>query len=264
MAPHFLKSLFKHAVHKQRYPGARVAFGSTLTGASVIGENLRVERDVYIVDSTFGDNVHVQEGSKLFEVNCEGDNVIYAKCALGKTRLGRYSYIGEEANAGGLDIGRFTSIAPYLVVGLGSHPTNFVSTSPVFYSTREQCGTTFVDRNYFAEHTETYVGHDVWIGARVCLRDGIKIGNGAIVGAGAVVTKDVPDYAIVGGVPAELIRFRFAADVVTELLAIEWWNWTEEKLRQAQPLFAQGDISAFVNWARQETPGSAVSATSPR
>jgi len=71
------------------------------------------------------------------------------------------------------------------------------------------------------------------------------------VKAGAVVTKDVPDYAILGGVPAKIIRCRFAPEVIEELLQIQWWNWNEDKLREAQPLMAQTDEMSFLEWARR-------------
>ena len=84
--------------------------------------------------------------------------------------------------------------------------------------------------------------------SRVFIRDGVTIGNGAILGAGSVVVKDVPDYAIVGGVPAKVIRFRFTEDIIKRLQPIEWWNLSEENLRTAQPLIAQKDIQLFINW----------------
>uniref|UniRef100_B8HNB6 Hexapeptide repeat-containing protein acetyltransferase n=1 Tax=Cyanothece sp. (strain PCC 7425 / ATCC 29141) TaxID=395961 RepID=B8HNB6_CYAP4 len=162
--------------------------------------------------------------------------------------MGSFSYLGN-AHIAHTSIGRFCSIAPYLFCGAGIHPTNFVSTSPVFYSILNQCGVSFSNKNHFEEHKETVIGHDVWIGNRVFIKDGIKIGHGAVLGAGTVVTKDVPDYAIVAGVPAKLIRFRFPEEAIEKLLKIQWWHWTEEKLRAAQPFFAQSDIDVFIKWA---------------
>jgi carbonic anhydrase/acetyltransferase-like protein (isoleucine patch superfamily) len=79
----------------------------------------------------------------------------------------------------------------------------------------------------------------------------VRIGNGAIIAAGAVVVADVPDYAMMGGVPAKLIRYRFPEEAIRELLEIEWWNWPEEKLRAAQPLLSQPDVNSFLAWARR-------------
>jgi hypothetical protein len=107
----------------------------------------------------------------------------------------------------------------------------------VFFSTARQCGSSFVSQNYFEESSRVTVGNDVWIGANVTVIDGIRIGHGAIVGAGAVVVAEVPDYAIVGGVPARLIRFRFSPSEIAWLLEFRWWNRDEAWLRQNHHLF---------------------------
>jgi acetyltransferase-like isoleucine patch superfamily enzyme len=152
----------------------------------------------------------------------------------------------------GVNVGRFTCIGPHFICGYGDHPTNFISTSPVFYSTRKQCGVSFAETSRYDEKRQTTIGNDVWIGARVFVRDGVTIGNGALIAAGAVVTNDVPEYAIAGGVPAKLIRYRFEDDVVRQLLELQWWNWNEDKLRAAQPYLAQPDVNSFLEWTRRE------------
>ena len=81
------------------------------------------------------------------------------------------------------------------------------------------------------------IGNDVWIGANVCILPGISIGDGAVLAAGAVITKDVPPYAIVGGVPAKVIKYRFSEDIIKKLLKIKWWNWEEEKVKKNKDLF---------------------------
>jgi chloramphenicol O-acetyltransferase type B len=248
MAGNILKDLAKYVIYKRRYPGAHIAFGSSVAGASLLGSNVTIGPHSYIFQSELGDNVQILEGCSLFEVSLEGNNVLYQQCTLGGARLGAYTYLSQGAHAGSVIIGRFCSIGPEFRCGFGSHPTNFVSTSPVFFSTRKQCGVTFAERDYFAEYNATNIGHDVWIGTRVYVRDGVTIGNGAIVAAGAVVTKDVPDYAIVGGVPARHIRFRFSEAVIEELLEIQWWNWKEERLREAQALFVREDAESLLDW----------------
>lgn len=247
-----LKNSLKYVEQKRRYGHARVAYGSRIAGATTLGREVRVEKDCYIFDSTLGDDVQVQEGCRIFQSELERRVVIYPHTFLSRVRFGSFSYVNEHGLMRGVSVGRFTSIGPHFLCGYGEHPSDLISTSPVFYSTKGQCGTSFAAEDYFAEEAETSIGHDVWIGTRVFVRDGVRIGHGAIVAAGAVVVKDVPDYAIVGGVPARVIRLRFSEDAVRELLSIEWWNWSEERLREAQPVFAQRDVRAFIDWARNE------------
>ncbi|HAS44456.1 MAG TPA: chloramphenicol acetyltransferase [Microscillaceae bacterium] len=91
------------------------------------------------------------------------------------------------------------------------------------------------------------IGHDVWLGYRATIMAGVKIGNGAIVGSHAVVTKDVPPYTIVGGNPAKVIRQRFSKEQIAALLALEWWNWPLEKLTRNVALLTGNDVEALLN-----------------
>lgn len=90
------------------------------------------------------------------------------------------------------------------------------------------------------------IGNDVWIGHHATILSGVHIGNGAVIGAGALVAKDVPDYAIVGGVPAQIKRFRFSPQQIEALLKIQWWNWEEEKIKQNIDLLSSEQISPFI------------------
>jgi carbonic anhydrase/acetyltransferase-like protein (isoleucine patch superfamily) len=84
----------------------------------------------------------------------------------------------------------------------------------------------------------------------------VKIGDGALIAAGAGVPADVSEYAIMGGVPAKLIRYRFPEDVVRQLLELQWWNWGEDRLREAQPQLAQPDVNKFLEWAHRGKSGT--------
>jgi acetyltransferase-like isoleucine patch superfamily enzyme len=246
-----LKGILKYSLNRFRFPGATVAFGSTIAGRCVLGRAVRIEPNCYIFQSEIGDEVQIRQACSLFQVHLQGPNVIYKNCSLAMTTLGAYSYIAEGANASRVTFGRLCSVGPAFKSGFGNHPTTFVSTSPIFYSTRKQCGVTFAEENSFEENLDTNVGHDVWIGANVYVRDGVSIGHGAIVAAGSVVTQDVPPYTIVGGVPARNIKLRFNQETIERLLELEWWNWSETKLRAAQRWFAQNDVESFLEWARQ-------------
>jgi acetyltransferase-like isoleucine patch superfamily enzyme len=129
-----------------------------------------------------------------------------------------------------VSVGAFCSISDNVVIGGSSHPMHFVSMSPVFLSHRDSVKGKFSNFDYLVL-PKTVVGHDVWIGygARICA--GVHIGHGAVVAMGSVVTKDVAPYTIVGGNPARVIQKRFDMRVSEGLLATQWWNLSDEKLR---------------------------------
>ena len=179
-----------------------------------------------------------------FESTFEADVTLFEHSRLLESRIGAHSYIGASTMMAHTSVGRFCSIGSGCRFGMGRHPTEFVSTHPIFYSTERHTGTTFADRPYFNEHAPVRVGHDVWIGANAILLDGVDIGHGAIVAAGAVVAHDVAPYAIVGGVPAEVIRFRFDTATIEALLASRWWDRDVAWLHAHAALFR--DPSAFI------------------
>lgn len=132
------------------------------------------------------------------------------------------------------DIGKFTSIASCVKSSNGVHPYTYpyVTTSPMFYSTKKQTGTTFASKMVFKEVVQkATIGNDCWIGENVFFGGNLIIGDGAVVLAGAVVTKDVPPYAIVGGVPAKIIRYRYNEEDIQFLLEHKWWEKDIEWLK---------------------------------
>ncbi len=159
----------------------------------------------------------------------EGSNHI-GKNSFFDGHIGFGSYVGSNCNLNA-KIGRYCSIADNVSIVVGAHPTSYVSTHPAFYSTRKQSGFSFVKNGKFEEikyadnqkHIVT-IGNDVWIGFGALLLQGINIGDGAVIGAGAIVTKDVEPYSIVAGVPAKLIRKRFSDEEIAILLDTKWWD----------------------------------------
>jgi len=142
----------------------------------------------------------------------------------------KYSFCGYDCEIIHAEIGSFTSIANNVVIGGAKHPIDWVSTSPVFYSGRDSVTKKFSNFD-LNETKKTIIGNDVWIGRSAIIISGVNIGNGAVIGAGAVVTKDVPPYAIFAGNPAKLIRFRFEDNIVIALKEIKWWNFDEKDIK---------------------------------
>jgi acetyltransferase-like isoleucine patch superfamily enzyme len=126
-----------------------------------------------------------------------------------------------------------------------------ISTHPIFYSPSWHSSISFVEKQYYEEFVQTIIGSDVWIGANVTILDGIKIGCGAIVAAGAAVTKDIPDYAIVGGVPAKIIKYRFSKEEIELLLSLKWWDCSYEKLKKYSHIFRGANVEETVATIKQ-------------
>lgn len=159
--------------------------------------------------------------------------------------IGDFTYI-VSSSISTSNIGKFCSIGKGTMIGgLGSHPTNMISTHPSFYSSLKQCGYSFVSENQYNESIITNIGNDVWIGVNAIVLDGVTIGNGVIVAAGAIVTKDVPPYAIVGGVPAKIIRYRYSEFDIEKLQEIKWWDLDLKHLSLIQKEIVTNNIKGL-------------------
>lgn len=166
--------------------------------------------------------------------------------------MGYGSYMSSYCSIEG-NIGRFTSIGPEVVTPRGIHPyrSPYVATSPMFFSRNRITGNTFAKTQTFNEwKSPVNIGNDVWIGQRALLTGGISIGDGAVIYACAVVTKDVPPYAIVAGVPAKIIGYRYSKEKIEKLLEIKWWNKTISWLEDHATSF--NNIEEFINIAEDK------------
>lgn len=165
--------------------------------------------------------------------------------SISDSKIGKGSYISKNSTVSMTNIGKFCSIGPNFLSGWGVHPLEGISTSPVFYSTLKQNGMTFCSKDKIVERKEINIGNDVFIGMNVTILDGATIGDGAVIAAGAVVTCDVEPYAVVGGVPAKHIKYRFKDEQIKDLLKISWWDWDSEKLKDVEKMFF--DVDKFIN-----------------
>lgn len=185
--------------------------------------NLKLAKDVCVVKVKFGKNVLLEKGVHIFH-----------------SIIGDFSYINYNSFVSHTSIGKFCSVGPFCIIGMGNHPSrSFVSTSPYLYIKGS-----FLPKSLYDESPKVKIGNDVWIGAHVTIINGVTIGDGAIIGANSVVIRDVPSYAIVGGVPARVIRQRFTDMEINHLNKIQWWNQSEVWLRENAENMS--DIKKFI------------------
>ncbi len=186
-----------------------------------------VERDTGV--AFLANKVRIFEGCK-FESPCRITGAVNCKTHIEVGAFTTFDGDVEDGRIRNLKIGRYCSVAKHVDIGLPQHPTNWLSIHPRQYfenycNWSQHTGTKVATKEFSGEAGMTEIGNDVWIGDHVVIMSGVHIGDGAIIAAGSVVTKDVPPYAIVGGVPARVIKYRFSEDVVCQLLKIQWWKY---------------------------------------
>ena len=176
-----------------------------------------------------------------------------ARTTIAESSMGAYSYVVNDSSIIYSEIGKFCSIAAKTRLNPGNHPMERVALHHFTYRSKGYQLAEEDDQEFFdwrRAHRVT-LGNDVWVGHGAVILPGVRIGTGAAIGAGAVVSKHVPDFAIAAGVPARVIRFRFAEDLRQGLLDLAWWDWDREKLAAALPDFRKLRLEAFLNKYRR-------------
>ena len=159
---------------------------------------------------------------------------ICSKTKFYRSEIGKYSYIGRNCFVTDVSIGNFTSISSDCYIGGTSHPLDWVSTSSVVHKWDNILKKNFA-RNEFEIFSKTTIGNDVWIGNGAMIRAGVNIADGAVIGMGSIVTKDIGPYEIWGGNPAKFIRKRFDDETIKKLLESQWWNLSDEDVQKYAP-----------------------------
>jgi virginiamycin A acetyltransferase len=205
--------------------------------------NNEIDKRILEINAKYQRILDNQNLNLNFITDCLNNSVVavnaklYSPYHIDDSQIGSYTYITMNSRIVLTTIGKFCSIGPNFICGLGIHPTNGISTAPMFYAKYPSNGMTLSEIDKINERKRITIGNDVWIGVNVTIVDGVKIGDGVIIAAGAVVTKDIPDYAIVGGIPAKIIKYRFNENQMMELKKIQWWNFNLEQLKEVEKYF---------------------------
>lgn len=185
--------------------------------------------------------------------------VLGMKCTIARdveisahVSIGDHSYINAGTILASGSVGKFCSIGYYCQIGMPEHPIDYLSTSPRTYGSRNIFGIPSLWDDYSAPPV---IENDVWIGSQVLILQKVRIGNGAILAGGSVVTRDVPPYTIVAGVPAKPVRKRFDESVIKVLLELAWWDIPVADLHQWSRVFGLGNRAAEYLAQRTREPG---------
>lgn len=175
--------------------------------------------------------------------NCDiGEKVkLGHRSNLINVKIDKYSYIGNNNSISNVEIGKFCSIASYCAIGGGEHFMKGISTSPIFFD-KNNVFNTCLHEVYYEGERKTYIGNDVWIGENCFIKAGVHIGNGAIIGAHTVVTKDIPPYAVVAGNPSRVLYYRFSQEIIDQLENIEWWEFDWKTMKEAAQFFDKPEL----------------------
>ena len=190
-----------------------------------------VHPDCEITDSTFGVYVEIGRASRV-----------------ARSYIGDYSYCDRFADIANAGIGKFSNIASYVRIGATDHPMEKASLHHFHYRSADYFDDADDDAAWFAHRRSrrASIGHDTWLGHGAQVRPGITIGHGAVVAGGAIVTRDVAPYMIVAGIPAVPLRARFSAPIAERMMALAWWDWPHNRLRETLVDFRSLSSEAFL------------------
>lgn len=202
---------------------------STTDGASVFKEAF-VNKCKLSANCTIGDFTRIENSQLEDNVALQRNNLVYS------TFIGRHTYTGRNCTIWNATIGRFCSISWNVSIGGGEHDYKRLTTHSFLYAKNQGLidGEPYYDRL----RRPCQIGHDVWLGCNSVVCRGVSVGDGAVVGAGSVVTHDVAPYTIVAGSPAKVIKKRFAEEIIEALLDLEWWELDDDTIRRNSALFA--------------------------
>lgn len=202
---------------------------------------VKLFRNSVVTKSLLGDGCTVGNDSNVERCRFENNVIINRRSFVNDSIIGMYTYAGINLTMNWTIIGRFCSIGRNVDIGGFDHDYHKVTTMPQFRWDQMAIGGGVIPKQPQNEHNT--IGNDVWIAAGAQILHKAKIGDGAIIGAGAVVTHDIPPYAIAVGIPAKIIGFRFEKKYIDALLDLQWWNWPLTVIKNNMTKFIHSDVN---------------------
>jgi len=206
----------------------------------ILESNIKVYKGAFIKESNIKNRVSVGNDSVIEKSTIDECTAINRRNYVLKSNIGKYSYTGMGTMILSSEVGQFCSISWNVSIGGADHAHNNVSTLPEWRFQLMDTGSFQNSDKY--NNVPCVIGNDVLISTNAVILRNVKVGDGAIIGAGAVVTKDVEPYSIVAGVPAKKIKMRFEEEIVKALLEIKWWDWPIETIRENQELLFSTEL----------------------
>lgn len=200
---------------------------------TLTGKNNKFYMFSNVEKSKFGDYVSIGDESRVRCSSLENYVEIGRRNILDHAQIGNGSYTGDFCVIKYCTIGKYCSISWNVSIGGANHSIEKLSSCPIHRIIKDneiEVYDSFINKNI-------NIGNDVWISAGAHILRGVNVGDGAVIAANAVVTKDVPPFAVVAGVPAKIIKFRFSDSIITELLKIKWWNFSSTTLKRCRKIF---------------------------
>ena len=195
-------------------------------------ESARLYKDVVVVGSTLKRLVTIGDHSKVQNSIIDESVIIDRNNYIDSSKVGCHSYTGRNTSIIHSKVGAFCSISWNVTIGGANHDYSRIAQHSFLYHASDTLRPAGCESSYDRFSQPVIVGNDVWIAAGAVVTRGVTIGDGSVVGANAVVTHDIPPYAVVTGAPAKVIKYRFEEEIIKELLRLQWWNWSEEKINK--------------------------------
>lgn len=212
---------------------------------SVISESVKIYKNVDIRKSIVNSNVSLGDDTFLLESTLESNIAINKRNHLQNSKIGRFTYTGVNTVIRFAEVGRFCSISWNVSIGGKNHDYDNATTNSKWWFHKLDSGESKKGTDY-AKRGSCIIGNDVWIATNAIVLRNVKVGNGSIIGAGAIVNKDVEPYSIVAGVPAQKKKMRFDDKTIAALEEIQWWNWPIETIRENLDLIYSTKVDSEV------------------